>query len=95
MCYIKLINIIKTYYKKKILLKRNNMLKFKKNNMFFLSLFSAKICKERWKSLQDGYNRSLKRRKTKSGDGATTSKPWCYEKQMDFFFYNHFFKKDK
>lgn len=60
------------------------MLKLNNNNMFFLSLFSAKICKERWKSLRDGYNRSLKRRKTKSGDGATTSKPWRYEKQMDF-----------
>lgn len=34
--------------------------------------------------MRDGYHRSIKKRKCKSGDGATKSKKWKYESQMEF-----------
>lgn len=47
-------------------------------------LFSETVCKERWKSLRDGYHRSIKRRKGRSGEAATKNKIWKYEQQMEF-----------
>ncbi|KAL4720607.1 hypothetical protein ACJJTC_006949 [Scirpophaga incertulas] len=84
----KLINIVSAYRELYDLQNEHYMNQSRKDNIWAEIAIemgaSAKICKERWKSLRDGYNRSLKRRKTKSGDGATTSKPWRYEKQMGF-----------
>lgn len=42
------------------------------------------MCKEKWKSLRDSYHRNVKRRKWKSGDGATKCKKWKFESQMEF-----------
>ncbi|KAL4720743.1 hypothetical protein ACJJTC_006817 [Scirpophaga incertulas] len=84
----KLINIVSAYRELYDLQNEHYMNQSRKDNIWAEIAIemgaSAIICKERWKSLRDGYNRSLKRRKTKSGDGATTSKPWRYEKQMGF-----------
>lgn len=49
--------------------------------MFFSSDI---VCKEKWKALRDAYHRSLKRYKSKSGDGAKKIKKWRYESQMEF-----------
>ncbi|XP_067625847.1 uncharacterized protein [Eurosta solidaginis] len=42
------------------------------------------LCKEKWKSLGDSYSRNIKKRKTRSGDGASACKRWKYERQMEF-----------
>ncbi|CAG9840790.1 unnamed protein product [Diabrotica balteata] len=44
----------------------------------------GKEVQRRWKSLKDAYQRALKARETKSGDGASKKRPYIYEKQMEF-----------
>ncbi|CAH1114827.1 unnamed protein product [Psylliodes chrysocephalus] len=40
--------------------------------------------KREWKKLQDCYRQAMLRRKTKSGQSATKTKPWKYEELMSF-----------
>lgn len=40
--------------------------------------------KHDWKKLQDCYRQAMLRRKTKSGQSATKTKPWKYEELMSF-----------
>ncbi|CAH2088994.1 unnamed protein product [Euphydryas editha] len=42
------------------------------------------VCKDKWKSLRDGFHRNIKKRKNKSGDPATKNKKWKFESQMQF-----------
>uniref|UniRef100_A0A6P7HF45 Uncharacterized protein LOC114347905 n=1 Tax=Diabrotica virgifera virgifera TaxID=50390 RepID=A0A6P7HF45_DIAVI len=43
-----------------------------------------KEVQKRWKSLKDAYQRSLKTREKKSGNGSSKKRPYIYEKQMWF-----------
>lgn len=60
-----------------------------------LLLFLENLCKEKWKSLRDGYHRCLKKRKCKSGDGASKIKKWKFENQMEFLQQHLYERKTK
>ncbi|XP_069365314.1 uncharacterized protein [Maniola hyperantus] len=84
----KLINLVSAYQELYDLQHEHYMNQLRKSNIWAEIAIemgvSAKICKERWKSLRDSYNRSLKRQKTKSGDGVSSLKRWRFEEQMAF-----------
>lgn len=44
------------------------------------------VKKERWGNLRDQYKKHMNKRKTKSGQGATTLKKYKYEKNLNFLF---------
>lgn len=45
---------------------------------------SESECKKTWLNLRESHRRTIKKRKTKSGQAATTTKKWTYEDEMSF-----------
>lgn len=46
--------------------------------------FTGNECRKKWFTLRDGFRRSLKKRKTTTGQAVKKLKPWRFEKQMEF-----------
>lgn len=45
---------------------------------------SESECKKHWLNLRESHRRAIKKRKTKSGQAATTTKKWTFEDEMSF-----------
>lgn len=46
--------------------------------------FLAEVCKQRWKTLRDAFQRAAKNNQTKSGQAAKGGKKWKYWDAMAF-----------
>ncbi|KAL4715620.1 hypothetical protein ACJJTC_006199 [Scirpophaga incertulas] len=45
---------------------------------------SESECKKHWLNLRESHRRAIEKRKTKSGQAATTTKKWTFEDEMSF-----------
>ncbi|CAH1967246.1 unnamed protein product [Acanthoscelides obtectus] len=49
-----------------------------------LNYTSGKDAKEQWRKLRECHREAIRRQQKKNGQQTTTTKPWTYQKQMDF-----------
>ncbi|KAK9687340.1 Alcohol dehydrogenase transcription factor Myb/SANT-like [Popillia japonica] len=67
----------------KYLKKTNNYLPIKLKLFIYLFL-TGKTAKEHWRKLRECHREAIRRQEKKSGQQATTIRPWTYHKQMNF-----------